>query len=148
YLEQYPHGKFAALAALRAQPAAIETPGTPPSSVQTAALTEPPKPASGERADERAALAAPADQARQAEAALALPPERRQAIQRWWTALGHDTGGADGQFGPQPRKAITAYQPGKAMRATGYVTADLVQRLSEDAKAPLANRVAVHPPAP
>ncbi|MBV8170252.1 MAG: peptidoglycan-binding protein, partial [Alphaproteobacteria bacterium] len=96
YLQQYPDGKFAALAALRAQPPAVE-----PASAPAAA-----------------AIVSPAEQARLAETKLALPPEQRQSVQRWLTALGHDTGGTDGQFGPQTRKAISAYQGAKAMPAT------------------------------
>jgi hypothetical protein len=134
YLQQFPHGRFAALAARRAQPA--------PAAVAPAANPSPP---STPPTVVAAASAPPADPARLAEAALALPVEERQSIQRWLTALGHDTGGADGQFGPQTRKAIGAYQAAKAMPATGYLTAALVTRLSEDAKAASPAHTAAKP---
>lgn len=122
YLQQYPKGKFAALAALRAQPPAVEVPSSPP--------------------------APAADAPRQAEDALALAQEQRQSIQRWLTAVGHDTGGTDGQFGPQTRKAIGAYQTAKAIAPTGYLSAELVRRLSEEAQVASASRAAARPPAP
>jgi len=136
YLQQYPSGKFAALATVRAQELTVEA---------SRGLPVPPAAAI-------APTPSPAEAARRAEAELALPLEQRRSVQRWLTALGHDTGGTDGQFGPQTRKAIGAYQSAKGLPATGYLSAELVPRLSEEAKAASPNqtatRAAARPAAP
>lgn len=167
YLQQYPNGRFAALAALRAQPSAVEAPRAPPPApvVQAPPIVPPAAPPAAAVAVATPIVppappvaaapprvsppsVSPTEQARLAELALALPPEQRQSVQRWLSALGHDTGGTDGQFGPQTRKAIGAYQTAKAMPATGYLSAELVRRLSEDANTAPPSRTVARPPAP
>ena len=57
------------------------------------------------------------------EAALKLTPADRQRIQIALTALGFDTRGTDGTFGPRSREMITAWQRANKHPATGYLTA-------------------------
>src|SRR5258706_14255939 len=117
YLQQYPDGKFAALAALRVQPPAVAPPTAPPAVpvvVAAIPIARPAPPdvaagAIGPRATPVVAappIMSPAEQARQAEAPPALPPEQRQSVQRGLTGRGPYTGGTAGQVGPRTRHAI------------------------------------------
>ena len=57
------------------------------------------------------------------EAALHLGTAERQRLQMALTALGFDTRGSDGAFGPRSREMITAWQQARNRPATGYLTA-------------------------
>lgn len=56
------------------------------------------------------------------EAALELSSTQRRIIQSRLTQMGHDTNGVDGKFGSGTRRAITAWQRGAGVSATGYLT--------------------------
>ncbi len=65
-----------------------------------------------------------------------FPPDRfgltiadRQDLQRRLTALGFDTGGADGVIGPRSEAAIRAYQQSAGLPATGEPSRALLMRL-------------------
>ncbi|MEX0922287.1 MAG: caspase family protein [Rhodovibrionaceae bacterium] len=100
YLASYPEGQFRTLAEARLADltAASEDP-------QLAVL--------------------PPDPAAQVEAALDLSHGEREEVQRALTALGYDTKGVDGAFGPGTRGAIGAYQAAKGLEPNGYLTASL-----------------------
>ena len=57
------------------------------------------------------------------ETALKLTQADRQRIQVALTALGFDTRGADGVFGPRSREMISAWQQARKLSATGSLTA-------------------------
>jgi PQQ-dependent catabolism-associated CXXCW motif protein len=72
------------------------------------------------------------------EAALDLPRATRDFVRDGLAALGLDPGapaaGADGGFTAKTRQAIAAYQRRVDLAPTGYVTSDLLQRLTSDVK--------------
>lgn len=68
--------------------------------------------------------------AAQTEAALNLSRQQRATIQAGLTRRGFDTRGVDGVFGRGTRNAIAAWQRANDFSATGYLTAQQVQRLS------------------
>ena len=72
------------------------------------------------------------------EAALKLAPLDRARIQLALTALGFDTHGADGVFGPRTREMILAWQQARQQPATGFVTANQQQALLKEAASALA----------
>jgi len=53
----------------------------------------------------------------------------KENMQRRLTALGYNTGGVDGQVGPNTRKAIRAWQKANGLPADGYVDQSLYQRI-------------------
>ena len=82
------------------------------------------------------------------EATLHLATADRQRIQIALTALGFDTRGTDGAFGPRTREMIAAWQKARNHPETGYLTAaenqallreaqPALQRLDEDKKKPV-----------
>ncbi|WP_134725103.1 peptidoglycan-binding domain-containing protein [Paracoccus luteus] len=71
--------------------------------------------------------------AAQAEAALALDRPRRAQIQRQLTLLSFDTGGIDGVFGDQTRRAVAAWQRSNGQAASGYLTREQLARLDQAA---------------
>ena len=73
--------------------------------------------------------------ARLEEEGMDLNRARRQEIQRDLTALGFDTRGVDGIFGPGTRTAISAWQQRRDARETGYLDAAQVTRLRQAAEA-------------
>lgn len=88
----------------------------------------------GRYADQaRAEIARITDTPERREEALGLTRDQRRAIQRQLTLLGHDTRGVDGIFGPGTRRAITAWQTGNDLPATGFLDADQLALLDEDA---------------
>ena len=72
------------------------------------------------------------------EDALKLAASDRRLVQQRLTALGHDTAGTDGVFGPASRAAIAGYQRSIGVAATGYLTASVFGRLRQDAPLPAA----------
>jgi serine/threonine protein kinase/peptidoglycan hydrolase-like protein with peptidoglycan-binding domain len=73
-----------------------------------------------------------------AEAALRLLAAERQRVQVALTALGFDTGGADGVFNPRTREMIASWQRGKSYSATGFLTGIQQQSLLREAAPALA----------
>lgn len=72
-----------------------------------------------------AAAAAPeADPAEAGENALSLDRDERRAIQRELNALGYDTRGVDGIFGPGTRSAVEGWQRAQGREATGFLDAE------------------------
>jgi peptidoglycan hydrolase-like protein with peptidoglycan-binding domain len=62
-------------------------------------------------------------QAEAAEAGLRLSETDRKRVQVALTALGHNTQGSDGSFGPRTRQMIAAWQKSQNAPETGYLTA-------------------------
>ena len=88
-------------------------------------------PLAEQRAETEARQKADADVASQAarqkaaeadEMPLKLTQADRQRIQVALTALGFDTRGADGVFGPRSREMISAWQQARKLSATGFLT--------------------------
>lgn len=73
------------------------------------------------------------------ESGLRLTTIDRQHIQVALTALGFNTGGADGVFGTQTRDMIAAWQKARGAPPTGFVTGEQNQILLKDA-APAISR--------
>lgn len=89
--------------------------------------------------------------ARITEAALALNPTARRAIQRNLAQLGYDTRGIDGLFGPRTRGSIAAWQNRNGADVTGYLDAGQIAQLADLAAAqapqtPVAATVPVRQP--
>ena len=64
---------------------------------------------------------------------LSLTSTERREVQRRLTALGYSTGGVDGSFGRNTRRALATWQQDEGLRASGYLTADqlrLIRRQS------------------
>ena len=93
------------------------------------------------QADEAAAAKVLADAAAEkkaaeaAEAGLRLATPDRQRLQVALTALGFDTRGVDGTFGPRSREMIAAWQKARNQPATGFLTAAQQQALLKDGAA-------------
>ena len=73
-----------------------------------------------------------------AELALRLGQPDRQKIQLALTALGFDTLGTDGMFGPRSREMITAWQRARNYPTMGYLTSVQLQSLLREAALPIA----------
>src|SRR5690606_793974 len=58
----------------------------------------------------------------------------RAQAQRWLSALGYNTYGADGVFGPRTRAAISAWQGASGYRTSGYLTRQQYRVLREAAQ--------------
>ena len=71
------------------------------------------------------------------ETALHLSTAQRQAVQASLQALGYNTGGQDGNFGPMTRAAIAAYQVRHGMTPNGFLTEKIVKSLLRGRPAPL-----------
>jgi peptidoglycan hydrolase-like protein with peptidoglycan-binding domain len=100
-----------------------------------------------QRAETEARQRAEADAASQAarqktaeadETALRLTQADRQRIQVALTALGFDTRGADGIFGPRSREMILGWQQARKLPATGFLIATQQQTLLREAAPALA----------
>lgn len=76
---------------------------------------------------------APGDSAAAVEASLGLSRAQRVRIQQQLTALGYPTGGADGLWGRNTRNAIVKWQTANNATATGYVTAQQVRLIGQQA---------------
>jgi hypothetical protein len=121
-------GDYALYATRTPVGAAEATPGAP----SAVAAAEPAAPVP-------ATAAAESPPGQKEEAALQLGPEGRQRIQRALTALGFDTHGFDGAFGPRSRDMIGGWQRRNGQPPTGYLTADQHKELLREAK-PLLDR--------
>ena len=64
----------------------------------------------------------------------------RIQAQRWLSALGFRTYGADGVFGPRTRSAIAAWQGASGYRADGYLSRQQYRMLREAAEFAEARR--------
>jgi formylglycine-generating enzyme required for sulfatase activity/uncharacterized caspase-like protein len=138
YLQSFPNGVYAVLARRRlaellppfdgavAEPvpeAPRPEPVTPPAPVPTVAARtpeEPQAPPLGETDATMLAVPAPPTPA-EIEATLALSSDDWRSLQRAMTALGFETGGADGKPGPATRKALAAWQQAKRVDPNGYL---------------------------
>lgn len=76
----------------------------------------------------------PADLARQAEEALGLNRNQQRRIQRHLELLGHQPGSIDGIFGRNTRNAIGRWQSANGIQATGYLNANQISQLSNQAE--------------
>jgi TPR repeat protein len=121
----------------------------PPAQATPAAAppAAPPPPAPAQAAPAPAPPAPVAATPQADEDALKLSNADRRSVQQWLAALGHDTGGSDGVFGPTTRAAVAAWQRAIGAPASGYLTADLFARLRRDGAARL-EAVAKPLPAP
>lgn len=70
-----------------------------------------------------------ADDDQMEERLLSLTSSERREIQRRLTQLGYNTGGIDGAFGANTRRALASWQRDEALRASGYITADQLREL-------------------
>ena len=70
-----------------------------------------------------------------AEAALNLNQAARRQVQRNLALLGHDPKGIDGIFGPATRAAIRSYQSANNFTVTGYLSRDMLARMTAQADA-------------
>jgi hypothetical protein len=77
-------------------------------------------------------------QAEAAEAALRLGDQDRKRVQVALTALGFDTRGADGAFGPRTRAMIAAWQKKQTAPETGFLTAPQLAALRQQAAPAIA----------
>ena len=77
-------------------------------------------------------------QAEASEAALRLSLEDRKRVQVALTALGHNTQGSDGAFGPRTRAMITSWQKSQRLPETGHLTAAQHNALRQQAAAAIA----------
>ncbi len=71
----------------------------------------------------------PEDRARREEEALNLGRDQRRRLQEYLTVLGFDTRGIDGVFGPNTRRAVSAWQRDIGANATGFLSANQVARI-------------------
>ncbi len=147
YLTAYPQGRFAVLADSRMT--RLET-GAAAREAEDARHHQAEAELEAQASAQLAALAPQAheDPAEHAEMALGLGRGDRKELQQALTALGFDTKGVDGFFGPATRKAIKDYQLSKASAPTGYLTADLASALLAEAPRPAepAQTASVPPP--
>lgn len=60
---------------------------------------------------------------------LGLTYSERREIQIRLTTLGYSTGGTDGVFGQNTRRALANWQRNEGLRASGYITADQIREL-------------------
>lgn len=67
------------------------------------------------------------------EASIGLSRSQRILIQRQLTALGYPTGVADGLWGANTRRAIARWQTANKLSVTGYVTAQQVSAIGQQA---------------
>jgi serine/threonine protein kinase len=130
--------------AMTSRPAAVTAEATPAPASNPAATTAS---AAVSPSAETAAAAQPAPEAAQPaaeaeEAALRLATADRQRLQVALTALGFDTRGTDGAFGPHTREMIAAWQRARSHPETGYLTAAESQALLREAP-PALQRVAL-----
>ena len=64
---------------------------------------------------------------------LRLTTAQRREVQESLSLLGHDPRGIDGVFGPGTRTAIRLWQRSNSLTETGYLTAEQLTRLRDEA---------------
>lgn len=165
YLESFPDGVYAVLARRRlaelrpppkeatAQPgttapevprAELSPPPAPLPAVATRTPDEPQAPSRGETVV-TAPVAPPPPKPAEIEAGLGLSRDDWRALQRAVTALGFDTGGADGKPGQNTRKALVGWQQSKRVEATGYLGPLQRELILSEAEPKLATLEAAQP---
>lgn len=153
YLDEFPNGRFAAdarqrLAAVTKESEAAS--GAAPEADSSDVATR--KPDTGNSEANSSSVVAPEPAAQQpsqprptaqAPKVYQTPPDVREAwletgiraqTQRYLNALGYDTGGADGVFGPRTRTAIAAWQRSLGLRADGYLSRKQFLQLRDSAQ--------------
>ena len=138
YLTAYPEGQFVPLAQARIAELEARVARLEAEQARMRQEEEARRQAEAEQAAQLAALQKEPqlDPAEEAELALGLNRADRKELQAALTALGHDTGGIDGFFGPATRGAIRSYQAAKGEARTGFLTASLAGRLIAEAPKP------------
>ena len=136
YLDTFPEGRFVRLAEARI----VELSGREVEhEAELARLRAEEQEHRQHEAEQAAQLAALQSQqvppAEQEEIALGLNRADRRELQAALTALGFDTQGIDGFFGPATRGAIEDYQAAKGAERTGFLTAALARSLLAEAPA-------------
>ena len=114
YIAQYPNGRFVADARERLAGLAKAAGGQDTATAET----------------ERKVVKEPVIDPREAY----LGRNTRVQAQRWLNALGYNTAGADGVFGPRSRSAIAAWQRSSGYRADGYLSRQQFRALREAAQ--------------
>ncbi|CUH80727.1 trypsin-like peptidase domain-containing protein [Tropicibacter naphthalenivorans] len=76
--------------------------------------------------------AGPALSPEETEAALSLGRDDYRDIQRTLDALGYGLGEPDGLFGPASRSAVRAFQKENLIEETGYLSANLLDRIADE----------------
>lgn len=129
YLSNYPKGEFSDAAQKRllelrlAEDAAAAAPASPvksptrPEIQQPRPVTPRPQPDPGQTAEQQ----------------LGLSRANRVTIQRRLNLLGYSTGGTDGVFGARSRSAIRGFQQRNGFPVTGYLTANQIGVLNDQA---------------
>ncbi len=112
YLRRYPNGLFADIARNRLGRSSTTTQSQPEATASSSVTS-------------RAAVT---------ENALRLSRDDRRRIQANLTELGFDTNGIDGLFGRGTRGAIRAWQSSEDLFATGYLDAEQIRILAENAE--------------
>jgi Putative peptidoglycan binding domain len=79
------------------------------------------------------------EQAKRVEVDLNLSEQDRKKVQMFLTALGFNTNGVDGAFGPRTRAMITAWQKTQGLPETSYLTKPQFATLQQQASASLAD---------
>jgi serine/threonine-protein kinase len=125
----------AATPALARGPISVSAPGPAPASPLQRA---PPRPGERPPQPSRDAIlgtggSSPVQNPGAIEMALHLSLAQRQAVQVSLQALGYDTGGRDGDFGPRTRAAIAEFQLRHRMEPNGFLTSEIVRMLLRDA---------------
>lgn len=120
YLKQFPQGRFASVAALNVDQLNADKANARPREEKLVASADP-------GSQVRTALAIPDDVkqtagTRETEDALKLDRAGRSDVQLRLGALGLQTGGTDGSFGPRTRAAIGEWQSRSGIVETTYLT--------------------------
>lgn len=111
--------------------AATPLPDSDDSDIRLAAVPDAAKPVEAD-AD---SSAAPMEAAAAAEALLGLDRDARREVQARLRLAGHDPQGIDGIFGPNTRRALSAWQAAAGLVATGYLDAAGLARLERATEA-------------
>ena len=143
YLDRYPRGAYAALAANRQK--RLKGPSTQPTGTEqpmAPARGEPRQPVEAPEKADVQAVAVTSDETERVESpgrparspdsievALGLDRDKRRRIQRGLASLGFGPGPADGVFGQRTRTAIGKWQSSLVAPTTGYLDAEAAKAL-------------------